>query len=588
MPPTDLGLLLRFASFLKPHRALFILTLLFAVTSSAAGVALPLLAGELVNLLQAAKSASELLQGPGDGARQLGLLLFVFALQALCGWAQVVYSSMLAEGVVRDMRLAAFSGLLRKPILFFDSARAGDMSSRVSKDINDIQELFTESLQDILLSAIEVAGALSAMLYLSWKLSALTLSIAPLTAFLVLRSRSRVRSLAKRQAGLMGDISAHVQESAAHIRTVRAFGGEAMELEGMRAVCDRFFQAGVGLARALAELTIANRVLVWGAILLVLLYGFHLIGIGDMSNGQLVAFLILAYKACQPVLLVSYATTLFQRGLTAAARVHELLTPPQSAAGPRVSDGWTPSGGVEFERVSFTYAGAPALNEFSLRIDAGEFLAVVGASGAGKSTLLKLLLGLYAPDQGRILFDGRDCAGLDLDQLRGHMAYVPQETMLFNRSVAENIAYAKPTASQAEIEAAAAEAGALEFIRALPQGFASNVGELGSRLSGGERQRIALARGFLRNPRILLMDEPTANLDAENEALLKENMSKLAKGRTTILVAHRLSTIERADRVAVLDAGRLVELGAPQELLRKRGAFYRLRQAADATPREAD
>jgi ABC-type multidrug transport system fused ATPase/permease subunit len=583
MPPTDLTLLLRFASFLKPHRALFVFTLLFAVACSAAGVALPLLAGALINQLQAARSAVDLLQG--QGASALSLVL-VFLAQAVCSYQQVVFASKLSENVVRDMRLAAFSGLLLKPILFFDAARAGDMSSRVSKDINDIQELFTESVQDILLSAIEVAGALSAMVYLSWKLSALTLCVAPLTAALVLRYRGQVRRLAKHQASLMGDISAHVQETAAHIRTVRAFGGESRELDGMRAVCDRFLQAGIGLAKALAGQTVANRVLVWGAILLVLLYGFHLTGTGELNNGQLVAFLILAYKACQPVLLVSYATTLFQRGLSAAARVHELLAPRKPKAGPSPSEDLAPTGDVEFERVTFRYAGAPALVEFSLSIRAGEFLAVVGASGAGKSTLLKLLLGFYAPDRGRILFDGRDSAGLDLDQLRGHMAYVPQETMLFNRSVAENIAYAKPSAAQAEIEAAAAAAGALDFIAALPQGFATQVGELGSRLSGGERQRIALARGFLRDPRILLMDEPTANLDADNEALLKESMRRLAKGRTTILVAHRLSTIEHADRVAVLDAGRLVELGPPLELLRRRGAFFRLRQTADAASSE--
>ena len=577
---SDLNIARRFAAFLKSYTWQIIFALTCALCSSAAGIALPLLAGSLINKLQETTQVSSFFNLHN---LELWSLVSVFAFQAVCSYCQVVYTSRISEGVVRDIRIAAFSGLLKKEMLFFDQIKVGDVSSRVSKDVNDVQELYTESFQDIFLSIIEIFGSISAMLYISWKMTLLTLCVAPLSAALVLYYRNRFRMLARSQAKLMGDISSHAQEASTHIRIIRAFGAETVELKRMLSVCDKFYTSGISLAKVFASQTVASRVLVWVAIFFVMLYGFYLIALGDMNSGQLVAFLILAYKSTQPVLHVSYIVNNMQRSLAAASRVYSLLEdnlPSRSLNQPLSFVPFNPQGQISFDRVNFSYYGEDVLNDVVFSVDKGEFVALVGPSGAGKTTILKLLLGFYSPSSGRILLDDVDISRVDPAILRSAIAYVPQESMLFNRSIYENIAYGNNSASFAEIESAAKNAGALDFIRTLPQGFDTMVGELGARLSGGERQRIVLGRAFLRNPKILLLDEPTSNLDSNNEALLKDNIKELAKGRTTVMVAHRFSTIEHADRVIVINSGRVIESGSPQQLIQQRGLFYQMRMSS--------
>jgi subfamily B ATP-binding cassette protein MsbA len=390
----------------------------------------------------------------------------------------------------------------------------------------------------------------------------------------VLAFRRRVRNQSKGMLQVVGRMSNQVQESVSQIRVIKAFGQEEREVAGFGRVADESRQCGIRLARTLAAFSVMNRVAVWVVLIVLLFFSFYLVGRGDITQGELVTFMLFAYRLSAPLSSLSYTITSIQRSIAAGERILEIMEGESESE--RFHGRLIPEnvqGRIEFESVRFGYNGHRVLENLSMTIEAERFTAIVGPSGAGKSTVVGLILGFYQIQSGTLRMDGRSYTDLNLKELRRHMAFVPQDPMLFSGTIRENIAYGKPGAAFVQIEEAAADANALDFIRTLPQGFETEVGERGLQLSGGERQRIAIARAFLKNPRILILDEATSSLDAETEHQLKKAMARLVRGRTSIVIAHRLSTIMDADVIHVFEGGRIVEQGDHAALM-ARGGLY--------------
>lgn len=557
---------------LRPHSRAIVLTILAAILESGAGLLIALITGRAVNILTTDNGIQRLF---GSDVWVVGAVAGLFVCQAIFNYAEVIASARAGEGFVRDLRVNLFSSIIRKPLIFFARHRAGDLASRLTHDVNEIQELLTEGARDIFLAIVTMTGALAGMFWFSVPLTLIALIVVPMSVGLLLAFRQRIRRYARLQLEKHAEMNAHAQEHALNILVTKAFNRQDSATGSFEAMCDGFRKFGLRLAHTLATYSVINRVITWTALIALVLFGFVLVGEDALTIGALVAFLILTARVTQPVLNLSYFSALAQRSYAAGGRIIEILdTPDESSLSKGALRPEAIEGGFSLNEVAFFYDRRPVLDGVSCTIKAGEFVALVGPSGAGKSTLMALLLGLYRPSSGRVLVDGIDYEDIDLSHLRRFMAYVPQEPMLFTGTIRENIAFSRPGASLAEIETAAEQAGILDFIRSLPDGLDTYVGERGAALSGGESQRISLARAFLADARIVLMDEPTSAMDAGNEARFKRALDDLTCGRTTIVIAHRLSTIEKADRVLVLDKGRLVQDG-PHSVLASQKGLYR-------------
>ncbi len=566
---------LKFIRTFSPHLRPYLLLLGFVVVLTLAeiltGLASPLVAGRIIDLLAQPEGLTRLLTSE---RLQLFFITALFALQAISGYAQTIASSHLGEGFVRDLRVRVFARLMDKPLPAFDTLRAGDASSRIARDIAEVQEFFTDGLHGILLSLVNTIGAAGAMLFISPQLSILSLVLVPASTFLVLAFRRRVRNQSKGMLQVVGRMSNHVQESVSQIRVIKAFGQEERETGDFGQVADESRQCGVRLARTLAAFSVMNRVAVWVVLIVLLFFSFYLVGRGDITQGELVTFMLFAYRLSAPLSSLSYTITSIQRSIAAGERILEILegeSETERFHGRLVPDAI--QGRIDFENVCFGYNGHHVLQNLSFTIEAGRFAALVGPSGAGKSTVVNLILGFYDIQSGILRMDGRSYDDLNLKEMRRRMAFVPQEPMLFSGTIRDNIAYSMPGATFGQIEEATANANGLDFIRALPKGFETEVGERGLQLSGGERQRIAIARAFLKDPRILILDEATSSLDAETEHQLKKALARLVRGRTSIVIAHRLSTIMDADVIHVFDQGRIVEQGDHAALMARKGLY---------------
>lgn len=560
-----------FSPHLRPYWGLLALVVVLTLAEILAGLTSPLVAGRIIDLLAQPDGLDRLLT---TERLQALLITGLFILQAVTSYTQTIASSRLGEGFVRDLRVRVFGHLIDKPLPCFDTLRPGDASSRISRDIAEVQEFFTDGLHGILLSLVNTLGAAGAMLFISPRLSMLSLVLVPASTLLVLAFRRRVRSESRGMLQEVGRMSNRVQESVSQVRVIKAFGQEERETADFLKVAEELRQCGVRLARTLAAFSVMNRVAVWVVLIVLLFFSFYLVGRGDITQGELVTFMLFAFRLSAPLSSISYTITSIQRSIAAGERVLEILE-GESEEGrfrgrPVIED---IRGCIEFRNVSFGYNGHHVLENLSFTIEAGQCAALVGPSGAGKSTVVNLILGFYDIQSGSLSMDGRSYADLNMKELRRRMAYVPQDPMLFSGTIRDNIAYGMPDATFGEIETAAANANALDFIRALPHGFETEVGERGLQLSGGERQRIAIARAFLKDPRILILDEATSSLDAETEHQFKKTLARLVHGRTSIVIAHRLSTVMDADVIHVFDQGRIVEQGDHATLLTRNGLY---------------
>ena len=495
----------------------------------------------------------------------------------------------LGERVVADLRTDIYQHVIRMDPTFFEVTRTGEVLSRLTTDTTLVQSIAGVNLSITLRSTIQLIGALALLIATSPSLAGMILLLIPLVIVPLIIVGRRLRKLSRLAQDRIADTSGLAGETLNAIHTVQAFTLEQLHSDRYGKAVEDSFVVAVRRTKVRAVLTAVGTMMIFGAVTFVLWQGAHRVLASEMTAGELSQFLIYAVYVAISAASLSEMWGEVQRAAGAMERLVELRDATPAIVAPVAPHSFpSPSRGhIHFDHVSFRYPSRPdslALDNFVLEIRPGENIAFVGPSGAGKSTTFQLLLRFYDPASGRVLIDGVDIAHAKPEDVRRRIGLVPQETMLFGASARENIRYGRPDATDAEIEAAARAAGADSFIRQLPEGYDTFLGERGTRLSGGQRQRIAIARALLKNPPILLLDEATSSLDAESERFVQEALEQLMQDRTTIIIAHRLATIQKADRIVVLDHGRIIAIGTHAELLASNELYSRLAALQFADP----
>src|SRR5580698_4289521 len=565
----------RVLPFLRPYRGRIAIGILALVISSATTLALPQIAGGLIDARGLTAHEAQFLSG------YYIAFLVAGAVWGLATATRFYFITWLGERVVADIRKAVFDNVLSLTPQFFEVTRTGEVLSRLTADTTLIQTVVGSSASIAARNVVNLTGGLVLMFVTSPKLALLVVGAVILVLVPMLVFGRWVRSLSRKSQDSIAETSARGGEILNAVPTVQAFTHEKYEEREFGATVERAFAIARSRTLARSILTAVAIFTASASLATIALVGLHDIVTGQISGGMLVKFIIYGFLVAGGVGALSETWGDLQRAAGASERLMELLHEKPAIAPPVHPKALPtrPKGSVSFEHVTFHYPTRPdaaALHDFSLAIAPGEAVALVGPSGAGKSTVFQLMLRFYAAQKGAIRFDGIDISELDPVTLRGAIAVVAQDPVIFSGSIAANIAYGREGASEQEIRRAADAAAASEFIERLPNGFGSLVGERGITLSGGQRQRLAIARAILRDAPLLLLDEATSALDAENELLVQQGLANLMVGRTTMVIAHRLATIQKLKRIVVMDQGRVVAAGSHGELVRQGGLYARL------------
>lgn len=559
--------------YLRPYRLRFLLALLALGGSSLLGLAFPYLAGSLID------AATK----PGSSVNQTAaLLLGILALQAGLLFFHALSFATVGQRAIVDLRRDAYARLISLPMTFFGNRRVGELASRLSADLVQIEDTLIALLPQFLRQMTLLIGGILLIGITSLKLTGIMLASLPALTLVAVLFGRRTRRLAREAQDRLAETATLVEETLQGIVNVKAFTNESYELRRYHTGLLAFLETTLRSARLRASFVAFIVFALFGSIVLVLWSGARLLQSGEITFGDLTRFILYTTFVAGAMGQFADLYSQIQKAVGSTQRVRELLreTPElETTLAPGAFGSLARlRGEVTFEDVHFAYPARPGvevLRGINLHAGPGQKIAIVGPSGAGKSTLLSLLLRLYDPTNGRIRIDGRDARDYPLGPLRSQLSLVPQEVLLFGGSITENIAYGRPGASQSEIEQAARLANAHHFIQAFPEGYRTTVGDRGIQLSGGQRQRIAIARAILRNPAILILDEATSSLDSESERLIQEALEALMKGRTSFIIAHRLATVRNADRILVVDQGRIVESGTHSQLNAIEGGIYR-------------
>ncbi len=561
----------RLLAYMKPYLKRLFLAVVFIVLAASANLYLPWIIKDMVDDVLAAKNMMML------NVIAVSIVV-VFIFRGIFYYGQSYLVSYIGQRVVIDVREVLFRKFQRMPISYFDKHQTGETMSYLTNDVNAMQSALVDNLIEMVTEGAILIGSLAMMVYLDWKLSILTLVVIPLVGQAMKIFGRKIKVTGTIIQERLADITSLLQESISSIRVVKSFVREDYEIQRFCRQNELNFQAAMKNVQLTSLLTPTVEFLAAVAVTFIVWFGGYEVVNGDITAGALIAFLTYAVNLANPVKRLSRVYGNIQKAMAAVDRVFDVLDLEESVSNrPDAIDLPATHGHVSVRDVTFSYKpGVPALQHVSLEVKPGQMIAFVGPSGAGKSTIANLLPRFYDETEGSILIDDHDIRDLTVESLRQQIGIVPQETMLFSNTVRENIRYGRLDATDEEVVEAARAANADVFIRELPEGYDTQIGERGLNLSGGQRQRISIARAILKNPRILILDEATSALDTESEKVVQAALDKLMIGRTSFVIAHRLSTIFEADQIYVIDNGMIHEHGTHEELLEKGGLYSSL------------
>ncbi|GEN84871.1 multidrug ABC transporter permease [Sporosarcina luteola] len=541
---------------LRWPKGITVVALILALFSTAASLAIPLVTRQLVDSLTAAAFNW-----------QTAVFLFVvFIVQAVLGGVSYYLLAYIGETIVADLRNKLWDKVLRLPVTYYDENETGETMSRITQDTTMLKQLVSDHLVSFITGIISIIGAVAILLYLDWKMTLIMMISIPVSMAIIFPLGRIMHKIAKATQGEMAKFSGHLGRVLGDIRLVKAYRAEPNEGEKGGKAISSLFSFGLKEARIQAIISPVMTLVMMSILVVILGYGGAQVSKGDLSAGTLVAIIFLMFQIIMPFAQMAQVFTIFQKAVGATERIQQILgMNSERAEGAAV----VPNGGIQFESVDFSYeSGKDVLQGVSFQAEPGTVSAFVGPSGGGKTTIFSLIERFYLPTSGVISIGGTPITGIALSEWRKRIGYVSQESPLLSGTILDNIAYGLETRPQLEeVRRAAEAANALEFIEAMTDGFDTLVGERGMKLSGGQRQRIAIARALLHDPEILLLDEATSNLDSGSETHVQEALQRLMEGRTTLIIAHRLSTVIDADQLVFLEAGRITGIGTHDELI---------------------
>ena len=563
----------KFISFYKPYKLMFISDLLVALLASLCDLVYPMMTRQLVND-----------SIPNKNIRMIIIfalaLLIIFMIKAACGYFMQYWGHLVGVGMQADMRRNIFKHLQKLPNSFFDNNKTGDIMSRIINDLMDISELAHHGPEDLFISVVMLIGSFIVLSTINIPLTILIFAFIPFIVWFTLHQRRKMKKVFLETKVETGAVNSTLENSISGIKISKAFVSHKSEEEKFEKGNLRFISAREKAYKVMAQyfsgagfgIDILNYVgLIGGGI-------FTLIGV--ITIGDFIAYMLFIKLFTDPIKKLINFMEQFQNGITGFQRYLEIMDEDKEKDKENASELSNVEGEIEFKNVSFSYGGKDVLKDISVKINKGKMLALVGASGGGKTTFCNLIPRFYEAEKGDILIDNKSIYDVKLDSLRENIGIVQQEVFLFTGTIRENILYGKANATEEELLRAAKMANIHEFINTLPEGYDTYIGERGVKLSGGQKQRISIARVFLKNPPILILDEATSALDNATERIIQESLEKLCAGRTTIVVAHRLSTIKNADEIIVLGNTGIVEQGSHEELMRKQGEYSKLHKLA--------